>query len=561
MNIKKILKKPLFWIFIFALLLRLAYLSDFPWGFHVDEAKVGWNAYSIIKSGLDDHNQKPGLYYDSFGDYRPTGIFLAAIPSVLLFGNTIFATRFMSAFFGALTVIIVSLFLDKLEKKNRKILGLTPGNFAAIFMAVSAWHIEVSRATSEAAISLFFGVLSMYLLLLSLEKTKIRYLIFSVFSIFVANMFYHSMRLLAPFFYVSFILFFYKILVKKGLIKRFIITAVLVFVITAFFSSTSGGFSRLSQVSVLKSIDSAYELQRIRDENANPKLTSKVFDNKVTVYLKAVAMSYGNYFSSGFLIGYDARPYRYATPGVGLLNYAEILLLILGLAQIAKGKNSFLPLLFLLLSPIPAAITAEDSPNLHRAFIMTAFLVMIEAQGLIFLTNLNKKIRGWVFFSLFTVTAVFLVYFLHMYYSHSFYHKPFYKNLFVDSPTFRNSGMMDLVQKVNEKKDAYDKIVVTNFPDSPYPWYAFFNKLEPGLFNKSTYKKTTNERVWQNIVFTEDKCPSEYAFTKYSDKKLLVIVSYNCAYDSQIKAGLPAKVTEKIKRKDGSEEYIFMERI
>src|SRR3990167_9692939 len=122
--------KLLILIFLLALFLRTYRLSTFPFGFHADEVRVGWNAYSILKTGLDDRGNKLALYYNTFGDFRPTGIFYLTVPSITIFGINEFAVRFPSAFFGALTVFPLYLFvkelnnLKKLEIRNKQSLEL-----------------------------------------------------------------------------------------------------------------------------------------------------------------------------------------------------------------------------------------------------------------------------------------------------------------------------------------------------------------------------------------------------------------------------------------------------
>ena len=111
--IKKLLKQPLFWIFLLALVLRIYKLGTFPYGFHLDEVKVGWNALSILKTGKDDRGNRFALYYNSFGDFRPTGIFYITIPSLAVFGRNEFAVRFPSAFLGALTIFPLFFFAKR----------------------------------------------------------------------------------------------------------------------------------------------------------------------------------------------------------------------------------------------------------------------------------------------------------------------------------------------------------------------------------------------------------------------------------------------------------------
>ena len=111
-----IFKKPIFWILILALVVRFYKLGSFPIGFHVDEVKVGWESLSIAKTLKDDKLNFLPLYYNSFGDYRPTGIFYLSMPAIFIFGNTPFAVRFTSALFGSLSVALVYMLLKSFKK-------------------------------------------------------------------------------------------------------------------------------------------------------------------------------------------------------------------------------------------------------------------------------------------------------------------------------------------------------------------------------------------------------------------------------------------------------------
>ncbi|MBP9797272.1 MAG: glycosyltransferase family 39 protein, partial [Chitinophagales bacterium] len=116
-------------IFLLALIIRLYKLGEFPVGFHIDEVKVGWNALSILKTLRDDQGNLLPLYYNTFGDYRPTGIFYLSIPALAIFGNTIFAVRLTSSIFGALTVIPIYLITKHLFKNKEN-------NLVAIFASL-----------------------------------------------------------------------------------------------------------------------------------------------------------------------------------------------------------------------------------------------------------------------------------------------------------------------------------------------------------------------------------------------------------------------------------------
>jgi len=561
-----LIRKSIFWIFLLALFLRLFKLGEFPVGLHVDEAKVGWNALSILKTGHDDHGNFLNLYYDSFGDFRPTGIFYTAIPFVLIFGKTIFAIRFSSALIGAMTTIPLYLLTNIIFSKRNGVYGFNNiGSFVSLLLATSAWHIEVSRATSEVAISVFFGLFGIYYFIKYIKSSKNIFAYISITMTILATFLYHSIRLLAPLFYIFIYLYYYKYLSYRKNKAYAFVSVIIVFILSIFFSSTAGGFSRLNQVSILKDVDVTYEITRIRQENLSGNLFNRLIDNKIIVYTRKIFTNYTTYFSGDFLIGSFAKPYRYTTPGAGLLGFAELFIFFIGLWHIIKNKNGYLPILFLLISPLPAALTWEDSPNLHRSLFMIPFIAIISGYGLSVMTNhiTKKYFKSIVFIRYVFILSFILIntsIFLHMYFYHSYNHKPFLKDYVVDNPTYRNSGTTELARRLNVMSNDYELVVVANFPDNPYPWYAFFNDIDPSVFNKSTYNPNSNEKIWKNIVFTDSTCPSDFAFEKYNHKNLLVIDSWACGYESQIKAGLPAKVTEKIFRSDGGEAFVFMER-
>ena len=128
-------------VFSISFLLRFYKLGEIPSGFYQDESAIGYNAYSIIETGKDEHGQPFPLYFKSFGDYKlPVYIYLTAL-SIQMFGLNEFAVRFPSALFGFLTVIVFYFFVRKLTK-NRPL-----SIISTAFLATSPWHLHYSRAT------------------------------------------------------------------------------------------------------------------------------------------------------------------------------------------------------------------------------------------------------------------------------------------------------------------------------------------------------------------------------------------------------------------------------
>ena len=178
-------KKILLFIFLLALFLRVYRLPTFPFGFHADEVRVGWNAYSILKTGADDRGNILALYYNTFGDYRPTGIFYLTIPSILIFGVNEFAVRFPSALLGALTIFPLFFFVKEISKDKKLAL------IAGLLLALNPWHISTSRATSEVVISMFFALSGLYFFFKGLTEKDKKSIIISFSLLFLSYLFYH----------------------------------------------------------------------------------------------------------------------------------------------------------------------------------------------------------------------------------------------------------------------------------------------------------------------------------------------------------------------------------
>src|SRR3989338_4060059 len=106
-------------IFLLALALRTVNLGDHPPGLTWDEAGLGYNAYSILKTGRDEFGVPFPLIFKSFGDYKPGIYIYLIVPFIALFGLTELAVRLPSAILGSLAVVGVYFLINEiLPKKN-----------------------------------------------------------------------------------------------------------------------------------------------------------------------------------------------------------------------------------------------------------------------------------------------------------------------------------------------------------------------------------------------------------------------------------------------------------
>ena len=89
-------------IVIFASFLRLYKLGEVPGSLDWDEASLGWNAYSLFKTGTDEYGKALPVSIRSFNDFKPPLYVYAAIPTTAIFGLNEFSVRLPSAIAGIL---------------------------------------------------------------------------------------------------------------------------------------------------------------------------------------------------------------------------------------------------------------------------------------------------------------------------------------------------------------------------------------------------------------------------------------------------------------------------
>src|SRR3989344_8901900 len=131
-----------------AILLRFINLASIPVGFNDDEAAFGYNAYSILKIGMDEWGRfLPFPAFESFGDWKLVVYLYLVAASQLIFGLSEFSTRFPSALFGVMSVIITYFLAKELFKdlnwkfKIGNSLKLDIPTVAMLLLAISPWHI------------------------------------------------------------------------------------------------------------------------------------------------------------------------------------------------------------------------------------------------------------------------------------------------------------------------------------------------------------------------------------------------------------------------------------
>src|SRR3990167_2037931 len=110
-------------LFVFVLLVgvivRFYKLGEIPNSLDWDEVSQGYNAYSILTTGMDEFGISYPSTIRSFNDFKtPVYVYLTTIP-VGIFGLSPFSVRLPSALFGSLSIVLVYLFVYEIFIRER----------------------------------------------------------------------------------------------------------------------------------------------------------------------------------------------------------------------------------------------------------------------------------------------------------------------------------------------------------------------------------------------------------------------------------------------------------
>lgn len=536
--------------FLLSLFLRLYHLSDFPIGFHVDEASLGYNAFSLLSTGKDDNGNFLPLYIDMFGDNRPSGYHFLTILPVMIFGLTEFATRFSAALFGALTVFAMFFVAYGLTKKRGVSL------LASFLMIFSPWNMVLSRASGEAVVALFCIMLGLGLQIWGFRQNKIKLILLSFIPYTASFFFYHTPRVFVPLLLFSLFLWVfynYKLFKKKIVLASFSIFILAGVIAGSLVLLVPGGTGRFSQVNIFTFPETKLVMEeQIREDGGHVKSVNetRLYHNKILNYTLTAGENYFQYFTGGFLFIRGGLPRWYIVPNMGLLYLIYVPFLIYGLYLLAKHNDPISKIIFIwiLLSPITAAITVDDIPNVNRVIILFPALELATAYGFIGLYGKLKKrnIRRITVSVISILFVLNVLYFFHQYFVHSYTHRTWY----------RNNGFRELMTDINKNYDSYDKIIFTKSTGGIYPLVLFYSKFNPKEYQKEGSTKDEAYTGFGKFFFVPQACPFTDRDDRYPDgKRILYVEKGEC--EQEVKE--PEGSTRDIFREDGTKAYRLVE--
>lgn len=501
----KLFKKTYFFlllIVIFAAVLRFIWLGNFPPSLYSDETDQGYNAYSILSTGRDEHGIFLPVSLRSFGDWKPPIPTYLMVPFIWSLGLTEVSVRLPSAVLGIGTVIL-AFFLTRtlfIDQKDRTRLAL----LSSLFLTISPWHILQSRAAMLVSVALFFLALGVYFLLSSFKK---RPLIFLSSVSFVLSVYsYYGLRVIAPL-----ILFTIFIKYRRNLLpmkKEVILSAVLgIFLLfplfTAFIKQPDVILGRVKTVSIF--YDQGINLRKweliTQDGIGADTVITRFFHNNFYLYGINVIQRFLSHFDASYLLVKGDQSPPFQIPQMGILYIPDLLFISIGLFILFKKDYSSRSLIvfWIIISIIPAAFTFV-TPSSNRTFNAVIPFMILIALGIIYVMRRTRvRILTAGIISIFYILS--LGYFLRQYFI----------ILPSDHADWWNYGWKQVVEYVKSRNTRYTNIIVPNVYGMPYIYFLFYQKYPPDKFQTSAIRPYVADRFgfenvegYGNYLFPED---------------------------------------------------------
>jgi len=323
--------------------LRLFRLGQLPNGFSPDEASYGYNGYSFLHTGRDRFGEWLPLFADNFGDLIATSYMWLTVPSIALFGLDEFSVRLPAALVGIATVWII-------YKLGAEVYDTWTGVLAAFFLAISPWHIQISRYAERSPLLPLLFCLGLFFFLRWHTKQR-NELLWSTLAFALCLYSYASARVFVPLYVLGAALICSRSLWAE---RRRTSVAISLFVLLAlpavYHWTSAAGMARAHYLLHWEPLE--------------------------------WLLNYGSYFSPNYLFFSGDANLRHSIRGIGQLHWFEMGTLAAGLlfSIRRRDRKDRLLALWLLLYPLPAALT--EPGHAIRSVVGTPLFALLSGCGL-----------------------------------------------------------------------------------------------------------------------------------------------------------------------------------
>lgn len=438
--------KWLGFILALGLVLRLIMVATVPGELFGDEVDVGYQAYSLFKTGKDLYGQTLPLYIHSLSEWRAPLLMYATVPTIAVFGLNEYGVRLPEVIFGVLGIAI--LFLLVYKTTNSVPLSLCT-SAALSFMP---WHIHYSRVAFEV-------ILLINLLMLGTLLFLKRSYLWGSLS-FALSLYTYSTSLVFVPLWVGYLSLRHLRATSKGLFLLFILSLPLIYFI--FLGPARDRFGMLSLGNSRELIDRIYVLR-----SQDPSFWSRFFVNKPLTIAGSWWLNYLRAFSLEFLFVRGDPVMRHSIQVIGQLLPLSAPFLLLGLYALVKQRQ-WMWLVWLVLSPIPASFTSDGGFHATRLFLMVPPLAVVIGMGLF---QIKNKLLLTICYLLFALQLIWVGY----------YYGVFYRR---EAWRWWHTGYKQIFTSLSTVDVSYNRVFINNTYEPSLIRFLFWTKFDPARFQK-----------------------------------------------------------------------------
>jgi len=453
-------------ILILGIVVRIVGITEFPQGLNQDEASSGYEAYSLLKEGIDRNGKFLPVHFISWGSGQNVLYSYLMIPFILIFGLTELAVRLPMAIIGSISLILTYFTLKRMKDKKFAIVGLA-------FLAICPWHIMKSRWGLESNLFPDLILIAVYFIIKAIDNKKTYNLYIASLILGLSAYSYGTAYFFLPVFLISLLI--YLVRNKQITLKSAIISFVIVGIIAL--------------LMVLFTVINTFDLPEINLPFMTiPRLKANRYQEIASVFSSEfIEKTINNFTESIKMLIYqnDNLPWN-AMNFFGIVYIFTLPFTILGIVLSFSKKTEFrYKEIFNIWFIVSVILLMICEPNINRCNIIMFPLIFYGIIGIHYCIQKSVYIE----ISLVLVYLISFVMFLNSYFN---------------ADPYFETDLKEVIEYVDELD--VDKVYITDNITQPYIYTLFYTE-----YNPKDYVETV-EYFYKDINFEVIKSFGKYNF-------------------------------------------------
>lgn len=523
-------------LLLVAAAIRLINLSNLPPSPYWEEAALGYDAYSIFKTGKDHHgNQLPVVALESFGDWKPALYAYAIIPFIAVFDLSIVSVRLPSALAGvAIVGGVGALSWLWWQDKSQSLLAMLAAAIMpwAVFFSRAGWEVNLATAIFIWAIVCWeYGQQTLSKSIQtnrSIASAKLSLtFVLSILGFVLTLYTYHAYRILSPLIGVylgcSLLLSLWShrkkleksssllsqikiVFLTTGVVGGMILISGMLPIITALQSPIIS--QRFAETSIFSN------LQIIESSNYHQELVGRAWWSRIVYhryffFAREVLVNFFDHLTIKYwFVTGDPNP-RHSSQYFGLLYPVDLLPLVIGIGVVAsrlKQKRWFLAF-WTVVSLVPASLTTATPHALRTLALMPVVSIVLGWGTLTIIeyltTQLKTRLKLSTALARKTIMALILFGYSGLFIWFWRYYSTIYSIQYAQEWQFGYKEMVQTIATVSESKPS-TRIFISREYGRPAMYYWFYAQTDPSIVqaqNQTSSKDQGEFLSFNNIAF------------------------------------------------------------